>query len=362
MFTELPEYIMWGLAAVVALYIIVRVISNRLMVWDKAETSEDAHLFRTAIFGYKPVWVGYSLWVGIAFATLSVINADGYLGYLPVIFVIAYQLWKLTTPRDYRGVVGKIMCATLPFTLGFYCLAYPSANPAVFALLLAWIVASMGMQVLTLKAISTFDFRAQVQKAMVFERDNIFGSPGKGLKKSKLDAKNVELGMIGEQKTASVLNRLAHANSEFFVFHSVSWLSNSTYDIDHVVYYKGNILFLDSKFWGGGTHEVDSANRVYRNGQSRDMELHLPSALAEYCQQISRYNSPVNRSDVWVVVQGNVDADVVIGSHGSNDDLMLVAGYDLEAQLVNWMDIIESKSWTRHRDYATLGLFREHVK
>ena len=70
----------------------------------------------------------------------------------------------------------------------------------------------------------------------------------------------------------------------------------------------------------------------------------------------------MSRSDVWVVVQGNVDADVVIGSHGSNDDLMLVTGADLESQLVNWVDIIESKHWARHRDYATLGLFRDHVK
>lgn len=362
MFTELPGYITWGFAGVVALYVIVRVISSRLIIWDKAETSEDARLFRTAIFGYKPVWAGYAVWLALAIATLATINADGYLGHLPIIFVITFQFWKLTTPRDYRSVVGKIMCATLPFTMAFYCLAYPKSNPLVFALLLGWIIASMLMQVLTLKAISTFDFRAQVQKAMVYERNNVYGTPGKGVGNSNLDAKNVELGVLGEKKTAEVLNRIAASNRDFFVFHSVSWLSDYTYDIDHVVYYKGNLLFLDSKFWGSGVHEVDKHNRVYRDGQARDMELHLPAALAEYSQEINRYHASVDRADVWVVVQGHNDADVIIGSNDSNDDLMLLPGSALEAQLLGWVDIIESNHWARHRDFGTLELFRKHVK
>lgn len=362
MIAEFPTFIAWGLGILIAIYIGVRIVSGRLHVWDKAETNEDAKYFRLAIFGYKPVWFAYALWLAIAIATLWTINNDGALFYLPIIYVITFQLWKLRTPRDYRGTFGKVMCATLPFTLAFYCLAYPVRNPLVFALLLAWIVVSMLMQVVTLKAIAKYDTDAQKRRYEVFTRRNVFGNPGSGLSSSGLNASNVEVGLLGEKKTAAVLNRVAAEDSQLYVFHSVAWLSDSTYDIDHVLFYKGNAIFLDSKFWGAGTHEINKNNFVFRNGESREMELHLPTALEQYEDRIRSFSMPLNKTDVWVVVQGHNDADVVIGSHDASDSILLVAGHDLEAQVRNWMDLVDSKGWARYTDPRVLSLFGDNLK
>lgn len=362
MIAEFPTFIAVALAGILAVYIIVRIVSGRLHVWDKAETNEDAKYFRLAIFGYKPIWFAYAAWLAIAVVTLMTINNDHALTYLPVIYVITFQLWKLRTPRDYRGTFGKVMCVTLPFTLAFYCFAYPVRNPLVFALLLAWIIVSMLMQVVTLKAISKYDTDAQKRRYEIFARQNVFGEAGRGLNSSNLDAGNVQVGLLGEKKTAEVLNRVASANKELYVFHSVAWLSDSTYDIDHVLYYKGNAIFLDSKFWGAGTHEINKNNFVFRNGVSREMELHLPNALEQYKDRIRSFSMPLNKTDVWVVVQGHEDSGVVIGTHDASDSILLVAGKDLEAQVKNWIDLVDSKGWDRYADYRTLGLFQDHLK
>jgi hypothetical protein len=362
MIAEFPAFVAWALAGLIALYIVVRIVSGRLHVWDKADTLEDAKYFRLAIFGYKPIWFAYAAWLAIAVATLLTINHDGALTYLPIIFVITYQLWKLRTPRDYRGVVGKVMCVTLPITLGFYCFAYPVRNPLVFALLLAWIVASMLMQVFTLKAIAKYDDAAQKRRYEIFDRQNVFGEAGRGLTSSGLDAGNVEVGLLGEKKTAAVLNHIASENKELYIFHSVAWLSDSTYDIDHVMYYKGNVVFLDSKFWGAGKHEINKNNFVFRNGVNREMELHLPTALEQYSDRVRSFSMPLNKTDVWVAVQGHNDADVVIGSHDSSDSIMLVAGADLDAQVQNWISLVDSKGWARYTDQRVLDLFRTRLK
>lgn len=362
MIAEFPTLVAVALSAIIALYIVVRIVSGRLHVWDKAETASDANYFRLAIFGYKPIWAAYAVWLVIAIATLITINNDGALGYLPVIYVIAFQLWKLRTPRDYRGTFGKVMCATLPLTLAFYCLSYPVRNPLVFILLLAWILSSMLMQIFTLKAIAKYDTAAQVRRYEIFNKRNIFGEPGRGLAASGLDAGNVEVGLLGDKKTASVLNRIASENKEVYVFHSVSWLSDSTYDIDHVIYYKGNTLFLDSKFWGAGRHEINKNNFVFRNGQNREMELHLPNALDEYVDSIRSFSMPLNKTDVWVVVQGHNDADVVIGSHNASSSIMLVAGKELEEQVANWISLVDTKGWERYTDPRVLSLFLDNVK
>lgn len=363
MISELPAFVMWGFAGLIVLYIAVRIISGKMIIWEKAATSEDAQLFRSAILGYKPVWVAYAAWFGVAIATLLTINNDYPISYLPVIYVIAFQLWKLRTPRDYRGVVGKVMCATLPLTLAFYCLAYPvKTNTLVFALLLAWIAVSMLMQVVTMKAIRRYDLDSLIIRSAVFDKQNVFGQPGRGLGNSDLDAGNVEVGVLGEKKTASVLNALAAQNKNLYVFHSVAWLSDKTYDIDHAVYYKGNVIFIDSKFWGNGIHEIDADNFVYRDGLPRNMELHLPNALAEYQKRWSMMASPVNKTDVWVAVQGNDDNKVLIGKHNASSDVLLVAGSELAEQVENWISLIEEKGWARTTDKRALELFKDQLK
>lgn len=362
MIAEFPTLVATALGVLLALYVVVRIVSGRLHVWDKAETSEDARYFRLAIFGYKPIWFAYAAWLAIAIATFITINNDGALTYLPVIYIIAFQLWKLRTPRDYRGTFGKVMCFTLPLTLAFYCFAYPVRNPLVFILLLAWIIASMLMQIFTLKAISKYDIAAQLRRYEVFEKRNIFGEPGRGLANSGLDAGNVEVGLLGEKKTADVLNKIASTNKDLYIFHSVSWLSDYTYDIDHVIYYKGNTLFLDSKFWGAGRHEINKDNFVFRNGETRSMELHLPNALEQYIERIRSFSMPLNKTDVWVVVQGHNDSDVVIGSHNASSSILLVAGKELEEQVVNWISLVDTKGWERYTDPRVLSLFLDNVK
>lgn len=362
MIAEFPTFAAWALAGLVAVYIVVRIVSGRLHVWDKAETNEDAKYFRLAIFGYKPIWFAYAAWLAVAVATLMTIHNDGVLFYLPIIYVITFQLWKLRTPRDYRGVVGRVMVVTLPLTLAFYCIAYPVKNPMVFVFLLAWIIVSMLMQVVTLKAIAKYDTAAQKRRYDVFNRQNTFGEAGRGLNTSGLDAGNVEVGIIGEKKTADVLNRIAAENKELYVFHSVAWLSDRTYDIDHVLYYKGNVIFLDSKFWGAGSHEISKNNFVFRNGVNREMELHLPTALEQYKDRVRGFSMPLNKTDVWVVIQGHKDSDVVIGSHDSSDSILLVAGKDLDEQVRNWMSLVDSKGWARYADQRVLGLFQDNLK
>lgn len=357
-----PAFVGWALVGIIVVYIVVRVLNGRMLIWNKAEDNDAARIFRSAIFAYKPVFAGFAVWLICAITTFVLIYQYNMQFLVPVTLVIALQLWKMCYPRDYRGVMGKVLCGTLPFTVGFFCITFPKEYILSFAVLLAWIIVSMLMQVLVLKAISNWDFKSEMQKAAFFDHNNIFGEAGKGLLTSGFDQSKIERGIIGEKKTADVLNYLARENKELFVFHSVRWLNNADYDVDHILYYKDNVIFLDSKFWGAGTHEIDNAGRVYKDGQVRDMELHLDAALEQYADHFYDAGYPLNKTDVWIVVQGNDNTKAVIGQYDSNDSMMLVSGSELKEQVENWMSLVDTKGWAGYRDPRVLSLFLDRVK
>lgn len=357
-----PVFIGWALVGIIAVYIVVRVLNGRMLIWSKADDNEDARVFRSAIFAYKPIWAGVLVWAACAITTFVLIYEYNMQFLLPVTITIALQLWKMCYPRDYRGAMGKVLCGTLPFTIAFFCVTMPKQFILSFIVLLAWIIVSMLMQVLVLKAISNWDFKVEMQKAAFFDKQNIFGEAGKGLLTSGFDKSKIERGVIGEKKTADVLNYLARENSELFVFHSVRWLNNGEYDIDHILYYKDNAIFLDSKFWGAGTHEIDNDGRVYKDGKVRDLELHLDAALEQYANYFYDKGHPLNKTDVWIVIQGNDNTKSVIGQYDSNDAMMLVSGSELKEQVENWMNLVDTKGWAGYRDPRVLSLFLERVK
>lgn len=365
MFSTFTAYAWIMLGIVIVAYVVIRVITGNMMVWDKAVTQESANEFRRAIFSYKPLWFAYVAWFILGANTFIAIHRDGMLGYLPIIYVIAFQLWKMRTPRDYRGTFGKVLCGLLPFTLAFYCFTYPNSNLYVFSSLLLWLIASMCMQMFTLRAIDKHDFFSYMDVYADNEDytgENVFGQPGSGLEESDLDAGNVSLGIKGEVKTGRILDSLACDHKDLFVFHSVAWLSNDTYDIDHVIYYKGSIIFLDSKFWGKGTHEIDEDGNVFKDGYDRDLKIHLPAAMEEYLDSIADSGSRVNHADIWVVVHGYNDGDVTIGdSHEDGDRMMLLAGKDLEHMVTDWMERMDAGN-NAIMDKSILSMFHNHVK
>lgn len=357
-----PAFVGWSLVGIIAVYIAVRVANGRMLIWDKADSNEEARAFRSAIFPYKPVWFGLALWLACGITTFILIYEYAMQFLVPVTVVIALQLWKMCYPREYRGTMGKVLCSTLPFTVAFFCITFPKEYILSFAVLLAWIIVSMLMQVLVLRAIANQNFKIEMDKAAFFDRHNIFGEAGKGLLTSGFDASKIERGMIGEKKTADVVNHLARENSELFVFHSVRWLNNSDYDVDHILYYKDNVIFLDSKFWGAGTHEITADGRVFKDGVDRNMELHLDAALEQYADYFFDRGYPLNKTDVWIVVQGNDNTKSVIGQYDSNDSMMLVSGSELKEQIEIWMNLIDTKGWAGYRDPRVLSIFLDRVK
>lgn len=352
-----PGFLGWSVLGVAALYVFIRFATGRMIIWDSADTPEQAWAFRKAILSYVPSWIGYGLWLAAGIATFVFTHLDGMLSQLPIIYVIAIQMWSLQTPRDYRSAASKVLCSTLPFTLAFFVFVYPKDNIHTFVALLTWICLSMILQLITLKAIKEQAIVEILSQQEVFLKQNVFGTAGNALTTSDFSDKNIELGIKGEKKTANVLNALASECSDLYIFHSVKWVNNPTYDIDHIAYYKGNVVFLDSKFWGNGVHEIDENSFVYKDGVNRNMQIHLNTALQDYNNAVS-----FNRADVWIVVQGNNDAGIKIGKCNDNGELALIAGSNLDANMRTWMKLIDDKGWDVGADYGTLATFRNNLQ
>lgn len=78
----------------------------------------------------------------------------------------------------------------------------------------------------------------------------VFGTPGKSLLSSDFSESSIQNGVLGEQKTAEIIDSFAQKSTNCYVFHSLRWpLSSTEADVDHIIVCGNNMLLLDSKNW-----------------------------------------------------------------------------------------------------------------
>lgn len=81
----------------------------------------------------------------------------------------------------------------------------------------------------------------------------IFGVPGASLTWGINGLRHTDVitvGKEGEKATAKLLQQLTEQNNNVYVFHSLRW-PTSNGDTDHILFYKGLIIVIDTKRWKG---------------------------------------------------------------------------------------------------------------
>lgn len=131
--------------------------------------------------------------------------------------------------------------------------------------------------------------------------NNIYGLPGQledAIAKFGVD--NVEAGIEGEKRTASILEQVATTIPSARVFHGLGFPGSQTADVDHGILVGNRLVLIDSKMWKENHYAWDQTGNITEimpNGFRRQRITHFPAA-------VEKYNNMLPKVEVrgWILV------------------------------------------------------------
>lgn len=271
-----------------------------------------AYLAAMAVFAFGD-------FMGVASATMEQGGAGMFISHLvilvvaPAAFVVAYSTYA--APKLHRGInlavaLLHVILSPLPATM--FSSAFSGVGLASFfggivglVLCVSGFIALLGVkdeQVTPDRSLLT-DWRlpygtGPAVKDMDF-RDREIGTAGQGLGSSGFSEENIDLGVRGEEATASILTDLRARYETLLVGHSLRVNPTTEADLDHLFVIGRTIIIVDSKMWKANCaytlrynpveFNLEVLVRDIFNGQKSTRETSMPWMIDQVRAQFPGY-------------------------------------------------------------------------
>ncbi|KAE8766141.1 nuclease-related domain-containing protein [Georgenia thermotolerans] len=159
-----------------------------------------------------------------------------------------------------------------------------------------------------------------------------FGTPGVNLVGAlpRFGERNVALGTLGEQITASLLEHFC-VMPGVRVVHGMRFPGSARADIDHAVVAGNRVALIDSKLWQPALYELDPWRRILRNKQ---MHAGYRTSLGTAIERV-RMLMPGAEVRGWIVVHPN--APGAVGVVNSCPFMRIVTAQTLLQEVGEWL-------------------------